>query len=128
MFLVDETLSLRIRALIPSGVDHIVEVAFSDNIQCDIDVLAQGGSIATCATSDFKPEILFWPLVFGNTRIHFIGSDDAPPEAQLQATRDLNRALGEGWLGLPVAARFVMDDIAAAHDNLTTDLRSFLDR
>lgn len=116
VLLADETLSRRIRALIPNGVDHIVEVAFDDNIQCDIEVLAQGGSIATYATNDPKPEVPFWPLVFGNASIHFIGSDDVPPEAKLQATRDLNRALEEGWLGLPIAARFLLDDIVAAHE------------
>lgn len=116
VLLVDETLSQRIRALIPGGVDHIVEVAFSENIQCDIDVLAQGGSIAAYATADPNAEIPFWPLVFGNASIHFIGSDDVPAKAKIQATHDLNRALDEGWLGLPIAARFSLDDIASAHE------------
>jgi len=116
VLLVDETLSQRIRALVPGGVDHIVEVAFSENIQCDINVLAQGGSIATYATTDPNPEILFWPLVFGNASIHFIGSDDVPPKAKIRATHDLNRALDERWLGLPIAARFSLDDIASAHE------------
>jgi NADPH2:quinone reductase len=113
---IDETLSQRIRALVPGGINHIVEVAFGENIQVDIDVLAPGGSIATYATRDFNPAIPFWPLVFGNVSIHFIGSDDIPRESKIQAGRDLNRALERGWQGLPVAARFSLDDIASAHE------------
>ena len=78
------------------GVHHIVEVAFAANIKTDVEVLAQGGSIATYATNVFTPEIPFWQLVFSNARVLFIGSDDVPTEAKIEATRAINQALEAG--------------------------------
>jgi NADPH:quinone reductase len=84
VLLADETLAGRIKALADEGVDHVVEVAFGANIKTDVEVLAQGGSIASFATDAFTPEIPFWQLVLGNARVFFIGSDDVPTEARLK--------------------------------------------
>jgi NADPH:quinone reductase len=43
-----------------------------------VQVLAQGGSIATYATNASETEIPFWELVFANLRVFFVGSDDVP--------------------------------------------------
>lgn len=116
VLLMDADLRQRIRALAPDGVDHIVEVAFGANIQLDMDVLSQGGSIAAYATNVAAPAIPFWPLVFSNASIHFIGSDDVPSGAKIKAAQDINCALENGWEGLPIAARFSLDNIASAHE------------
>jgi len=116
VLLTDDRLAERIRELAPNGVDHIVEVAFGANIDTDVAVLAQGGSIATYAADVFRPEIPYWPLVFSNARVYFIGSDDIPIEAKLEATRAINQALEAGWLGLEIAAKFPLDEIAQAHE------------
>ena len=116
VLLIDERLVERILGLAPNGVDHIVEVAFGANIKLDVEVLAQGGSIATYATNVAAPEIPFWQLVFSNTRMFFIGSDDVPTEAKIEATRAINQALAAGWQGLDMAERFSLDDIAQAHE------------
>ena len=50
VLLADETLAGRIKALADEGVDHVIEVAFGANIKTDVEVLAQGGSIASYAT------------------------------------------------------------------------------
>jgi NADPH2:quinone reductase len=105
----------RIRDLAPDGVHHVVEVAFQANIKTDSEILAQGGSIATYATNA-TPEIPFWQLLFMNTRIFFVGSDDVPADAKIEATRDINQALEAGWQGLDIAARFPLEDIARAHE------------
>jgi len=89
-------LAERVRALAPDGVNHIVEVAFGANIKTDTEVLAQGGSIATYATNTPMPEIPVWQLVFLNARIYFVGSDDVPAEAKIEATHDINQALEAG--------------------------------
>ena len=109
-------LTERIRELAPNGVDHIVEVAFGANVETDVAVLAQGGSIATYASDVFRPEIPYWPLVFSNARVYFVGSDDIPLADKLAATRAINQALGAGWLGLEIAARFPLAKIAQAHE------------
>ena len=109
-------LAKRIRALSPDGVDHIVEVAFGANIKTDTEVLAQGGSIATYATNAPMPETPVWQLVFVNARLFFVGSDDVPAEAKIEATRDINRALEAGWKGLDIGEIVPLDQIASAHE------------
>ena len=59
VFLADPSLAERIRELASEGVDHIVEVAFAANVNVDVQVLAQGGSIATYATNASETEIPF---------------------------------------------------------------------
>ncbi len=112
----DETLVERIKELAPGGVNHIVEVAFAANIKTDAEVLAQGGSIAVYATNAPTPEIPFWQLVFTNSRIFFIGSDDIPTEAKIEATHAINHAFEAGWQGFEIAERFQLDEIAQAHE------------
>ena len=41
--------------------------------------------MATYATDASTPEIPFWQPVFGNARVFFIGSDDVPTEAKVEA-------------------------------------------
>lgn len=111
-----ENLVERIRALAPDGVHHVVEVAFGANIRTDTEVLAQGGSIATYATNAPTPEIPVWQLVFVNARLFFVGSDDLPPEAKIEAARALSQALEVGWQGLDIAEILPLDQIARAHE------------
>lgn len=116
VLLADDRLTERIRELAPHGVDHIVEVAFGANVAMDVSVLAQGGSIATYASDVFRPEIPYWPLVFSNVSVYFVGSDDVPFEAKQEATRAINQALEAGWSGPEMAARFSLAEIAQAHE------------
>jgi NADPH2:quinone reductase len=116
VFLTDGNLVDNVRRAAPGGIDHIVEVAFAANIKTDIQMLKQGGSIATYATNTPMAELLVWQLVFINARLFFVGSDDVPPEAKSEAARDTNRALEAGWRGFDIAERFFLDDIAKAHE------------
>ena len=123
VLIIDEKLVDKIKGLTPNGVHHIVEVAFAANIKINAEILAQGGSIATYATDAATPEIPFWPLVFMNASIYFIGSDDILVEAKLEATRAINQALTSGWHGFEIAARFTLDEIAQAHAFVERPLR-----
>jgi NADPH:quinone reductase len=116
VLLTGEKLVERIRVFAADGVHHIVEVAFGANIKTDTEVLAQGGSIATYATNAPTPEIPVWQLVFVNARLFFVGSDDVPPEAKIEATHDINKALEAGWQGLDIAETVPLDQIARAHE------------
>jgi NADPH2:quinone reductase len=124
VLLSDETLVERIREFAPDGVHHIVEVAFGANIETDIEILAQGGSIATYASDVFRPEIPYWPLVFKNARVFFIGSDDVPMEAKMEAARAINQALEAGWQGLEIAEEFPLEEIAEAHESVERSAKS----
>ena len=106
----------QVRALAPDGVNHIVEVAFGANIKTDAEVLAQGGSIATYATNAPMPEVPVWQLVFVNARLLFVGSDDVPAEAKIEATGDINQSLEAGWPGLDIAEIVPLDRIVRAHE------------
>jgi NADPH:quinone reductase len=106
----------RVKELAPNGIDHIVEVAFGANIEADLELLNLGGSVATYATNVDKPAIPFWPLVFKNIPIFFLGSDDFPKEAKVAATRDLNAALVAGWSGFEIGERIPLSEIARAHE------------
>ncbi len=105
----------QILALAPDGVHHVVEVAFHENIAADEQFLALGGSVAAYATGDPSPAIPFWPLVFKNISLFFLGSDDFPSEAKAGAAAGLNEALEAGWTGFDIAERFPLEDIALAH-------------
>jgi NADPH:quinone reductase len=116
VLLTDDKLVDNIKKFAPDGVDHIVEVAFGANINNDIAVLKSGGSIASYATNIPTPEVPVWLLTFINARLFFVGSDDVPADAKLQATRDINHALEAGWKGLDIGERFSLRDIAKAHE------------
>ncbi len=112
----DSELIARVRALAPEGVDHIVEVAFGANIEADVELLKPGGSVASYATDNAAPKIPYWQMVFKNARVFFLGSDDFPKEAKVEAARDLNAALEAGWSGFEIAERVALADIAHAHE------------
>ena len=113
-----------VRAQAPDGVDHIVEVAFDANIAVNEPLLQLGGSIAAYATGDPTPAIPFWPLVFKNVRLFFLGSDDFPAEAERAAARALNEALASGWPGFDVEACLPLESIAKAHEMVEEGKRS----
>lgn len=105
-----------IRAHASNGVDHIVEVAFHANIAADEQILRQGGSVATYATGNPTPTIPFWSLVFKNVAVFFLGSDDFPTAAKIEAASSLNNTLRDGWRGFDIEARVPLDAIASAHE------------
>jgi NADPH2:quinone reductase len=106
----------RVKALAPAGLDHIVEVAFGTNVDADVELLKNDGSIATYATDNATPKIPFWQMVFKNIGVYFLGSDDFPREAKMQAARDINSALEAGWTGFEIGERIPLTEIARAHE------------
>ena len=79
-------------------------------------MLKHGGSIATYATGNPTPTIPFWPLVFKNIRLHFLGSDDFPIVTKTAATSALNDALDGGWPGFEIGTSLPLASIAKAHE------------
>ncbi len=112
----DTELPAHVRVLAPEGVDHIVEVAFGANIERDVALLRMGGSIATYATNAATPTIPFWPMVFKNIQLFFLGSDDFRSEAKAAAARDINASLEAGWPGFAIGERIPLSEIARAHE------------
>jgi NADPH2:quinone reductase len=116
--LAGEGLESRLRAIAPRGIDHVIEVAFAANVEIDLALLKTGGSIATYATNAPRPEIPFWPLVFDNVRIDFLGSDDFPAEAKSRAARELSASLAEGWRPFGDFDYYPLAAIVEAHEQV----------
>ena len=115
VFMADGELKKNVLSAYPDGVDHIVEVAFAANIETDVAILKQGGTIATFASNQNLARIPFWPLVFSNISIHFLGSDDFSDAAKQAAARDLAISLAEGWPGLEIGRVYELEETHKAH-------------
>lgn len=113
--LIDDRFAERVRSIAPDGVDHIVEVAFGENVQAHAGVLAQGGSLASYASGEAQPDIPFWPLLFMNARLFFVGSDDVPADAKRAACDAMNALFEGGWGGPRIAAQRPLGDVILAH-------------
>jgi NADPH2:quinone reductase len=92
----------QIRAVTPDGVDRIVEVGFSDNVDLDASVTKVGTIIAAYASRDGRPSFPFWPMLFDNVTIRLLGSDDFPVDAKQLAASDLTTAARDGALSIPI--------------------------
>ena len=108
-----DALVARIRAAAPR---HVVEVDLAAGIELDEAALPVGGTIAAYASSDASPAIPFWPLLFKNISVHFLGSDDFPAPAKDAAAAAINAALASGWPGFRIAHRLPLTAIAEAHE------------
>ncbi|WP_297693616.1 NADPH:quinone reductase [uncultured Eudoraea sp.] len=115
VFLANEKLKEDVLTAYPEGVDHIVEVAFASNIETDVAILKLGGTIATYASDQSPASVPFWPLVFSNISIYFLGSDDFSEASKQAAVEDLAEALAEGWQGLAIGEIYDLVDIDQAH-------------
>ncbi len=107
-----------VRDIAPDGVDRVIEVSLSDNIDFDMAVVANDAVVAAYASRANRPEVPFWPLLFANTTLRMMGSDDFSTSAKAIAVQELTAAASLGVLQLAVAARYELSDIAVAHDQV----------
>jgi len=107
-----------VRSYAPDGVDRIVEVAFSDNIDLDAAVVRNQTVIAAYATRHERPDFPFWPMLFDNVVIRLLGSDDFTTEAKQSAAADLTTAARDGALSISIGDPLLLDEIASAHDRV----------
>lgn len=112
-----------IRAFSPEGVDRVIEVAFSDNVDLDAAVASNDAVIAAYATSKDRPDFPFWPMLFANLTIRLFGSDDFPAVARQQAAADLTAAAQEGALSIAIGAPLPLAQVAEAHDRVDAGAR-----
>jgi NADPH:quinone reductase len=112
-----------IRAHAPDGVDRIIEVAFSDNIDLDAAVAKNETVIAAYASRGDRPHLPFWPMLFDNITIRLVGSDDFPAASKQQAAVDLSAAAGDGALSIPIGTPLPLERAAEAHDRVDAGAR-----
>lgn len=113
-----------IRAHAPAGVDRIIEVAFSDNVDLDAAVAKNQTIIAAYASRQDRPGFPFWPMLFANMIVRLLGSDDFPAAAKQQAAADLTAAARDGALSIPVDAPLPLERAAQAHDRVDAGARA----
>jgi NADPH:quinone reductase len=113
-----------IRRLAPDGVDRVVEVAFSDNIELDAAVVANNAVIAAYSSRSDRPQLPFSPLLFANVTMRLLGSDDFTAEAYQSAGADLNTAAQVGALTIAIAPPYPLAEIAQAHDHVDNGPRN----
>lgn len=118
----DAELAAKVRAVAPSGVDHVVEVALAQNAALDVEVLANHGSIAYYANNNGEEFTAPIAASFAkNVRWQGLLLYTVGREPLAAAVEDITAALGAGALpvgeaaGLPLTW-FPLEDTAAAHD------------
>jgi NADPH2:quinone reductase len=107
-----------IRDYAPDGVDRIVEVSFSDNVDFDAQVAKNQAVIAAYATRNDRPDLPFWPMLFNNLTIRLLGSDDFPALAKQQAAADLSTAARDGAISIDIDTPVRLERVAEAHDRV----------
>jgi NADPH2:quinone reductase len=107
-----------IRDLADGGVDRIIEVAFSDNVDLDAAVARNNAAIVAYASRADRPDLPFWPMLFDNITIRLIGSDDFSPAWKQRAAQDLTDAARDGALAIKIGTPFPLDNVADAHERV----------
>lgn len=113
----------RIREHAPDGVDRIVEVAFSDNVELDAAVVANDAVLAAYGTHEDRPVFPFRPLLWANVTIRLLGSDDFPAAVKAQAASALTTAARDGALTIPIGEPLPLERIAQAHERVEAGAR-----
>jgi len=113
-----------IREHAADGVDRIIEVSLSDNVDLDAAVVKNQAVIAAYATRADRPDLPFWPMLFDNVTVRLLGSDDFPVAAKRQGAADLTTAAAAGALQVDVRAPLPLDAVAEAHDLVDAGTRA----
>ncbi len=106
----------QIRAVAPAGVDRIVEVALTANLELDLAVAAPNAAIVTYANEPTAPTLPVRDLMVRNLVLRFVLIYTVPEPALRLAAADLTTALRAGALTELTPHRYALDEIAAAHD------------
>jgi NADPH:quinone reductase len=104
-----------VRAAAPDGVDRIVEVALSANLELDLHVLAPNGTVVTYAQSGPEPVIPTRRLMTPNLTLRFLLIYTVPPVALRAAVEEVGAAVAAGDLTELPVTRYGLDQIAEAH-------------
>ncbi|MDP4691264.1 MAG: NADPH:quinone reductase [Candidatus Nanopelagicales bacterium] len=99
-----------------AGVDRIIEVDLTANLDLDLAVLVPWGVIATYAADAVDPTIPVRRLMVANVVLRFMMLYGFSPALLGEGTREITAALEARDLSPLPTVHFPLDDIAAAHD------------
>src|SRR5262249_43986440 len=104
-----------IRAHAPQGVDRIVEVALTSNLETDLAVLNPRGAIVTYASEPEDPVIPVRRLMSEHVRLDFLLVYQTPRPALERAVVAIARAVRAGAIVELPSQSFPLAEIARAH-------------
>ncbi len=100
----------------PGGIDRVIDVAFGANLPLTAAVTATNGTIVTYGSDAIpEPTLPLYPLMRRGITIRLVGVFLIPAAATQAATVDVTRLLTNDQLTHPIAARYPLGSIAAAH-------------
>ena len=105
-----------IKSAARAGVDRIIEVDLTRNLDLDMAVMVPGGVIVTYAADAADPTVPVRTLMTRNATLRFILVYGFPPALLAAGIAEVTAALGAGDLTPLPVVRFPLADIAAAHD------------
>lgn len=97
-------------------VDRIIEVALTANLESDLALSGPETVIVTYAADGNDPELPVRACMSANVALRFVLLYGVPQAALGQGVADITAALDEGALTPLPPHRFLLDDIAAAHE------------
>jgi NADPH:quinone reductase len=99
------------------GVHHVVDVDFGGNLAATLPCLRQGGSLAFYSSKGApSPTLAAFALSHRNLSVHGVYLPVSPHEARRRAQADISRWIASAPRVLSVAARFPLEQCAAAHE------------
>jgi NADPH2:quinone reductase len=100
-----------------SGVDHVVDVDFGGNLAATLGCVRANGSIAIYASNgDRTPRVPIGELMQRNVSLYPMSLPGSLPASRKRAQTDIAQWIATGERLLSVAARFPLDQAAAAHE------------
>jgi NADPH:quinone reductase-like Zn-dependent oxidoreductase len=104
-------------AISPEGVDRIIEVEFGLNVATDARIIKANGIIASYSSPSVREPVLpYYDLQRKGVTVHYVQAYILPQADRRRSIDGVNRALRERRLRPTIAARFPLEDIAAAHE------------
>lgn len=112
-----EHVSSTVRELCPQGVDRVIEVEFGLNVAIDAEVVAPNGTIASYSSPTVREPVLpYYALQRKGITVRFVQAYILTPEHRRRALDGVTRLVAEGRIRPTIAARFPLEEIAAAHE------------
>ena len=107
----------QLKAAAPDGVDRVVELSLSQNLELDLAALSPHAVIASYADEGpDDPVVPVRRLMVPNVALRFVLVYTMPPEAITAAADHVAAAVEAGALTTPPLHRFPLERIADAHD------------
>jgi NADPH2:quinone reductase len=107
------------------GVDRIVEVEFGRNIDTNVEIIKNHGTIVSYGSAqDMSPQLPFYPLMFKAVKLELMLVYLLSKSERTQAIEHLTKLLEEGKLKIRIHKIFDLDMCVKAHEAIESGKRS----